>query len=403
MTCHISFRMICHIFGTGGAGAAATDGVSGAGVAEMAVGVAGVAATADAVGADAAGAGAAPEDPGAGGPRRPRARRLPRWAGELVRLVLLLVATSMVTFALVGLSPIDPVQMNLGQASYARMDAAQRAQLASYWGADLPIWQRYLNWAGSALAGDLGQSLRYNAPVAQVVGERAANSLVLMLVAWLLSGALGLGLGVLAGARRGRLADRLVRGWCYLLSSTPTFWLGLVALMVFAVWLRWFPLGFSVPIGVDAAQVSWADKAYHLVLPALVLSVTGVANIALHTREKVIDVLESDYVRFALARGESTGEVLRRHGLRNLVIPAITLECAQVSEVFGGSVLVEQVFSYPGLGQAAVTAGLGGDASLLVAIALVSALIVFGGNAVANVLYGVIDPRMREGEVRHAA
>ena len=416
--------MICHIFGTGGAGtaatddvsgagvaevaagvagAAATDGVSGAGVAEVAAGVAGAAATADAVVADAAGACAAPEGPGTGGPRRPRARRLPRWAGELVRLVLLLVATSMVTFALVGLSPIDPVQMNLGQASYARMDAAQRAQLASYWGTDLPIWQRYLNWAGSALAGDLGQSLRYNAPVAQVVGERAANSLVLMLVAWLLSGALGLGLGVLAGARRGRLADRLVRGWCYLLSSTPTFWLGLVALMVFAVWLRWFPLGFSVPIGVDAAQVSWADKAYHLVLPALVLSVTGVANIALHTREKVIDVLESDYVRFALARGESTGEVLRRHGLRNLVIPAITLECAQVSEVFGGSVLVEQVFSYPGLGQAAVTAGLGGDASLLVAIALVSALIVFGGNAVANVLYGVIDPRMREGEVRHVA
>lgn len=196
----------------------------------------------------------------------------PAWAVALARLVLLLVTTSMVTLALVGLSPIDPVQMNLGRASYARMDATQRAELAAWWGADRPIWQRYLSWAGAALTGDLGQSLRFNAPVAQVVGERALNSFVLMLVAWALSGVLGLALGVLAGARHGRLADRLVRGWCYLLSSTPTFWLALVALMVFSVWLGWFPLGFSVPIGVDAARVGWAEKLRHLVLPALVLS-----------------------------------------------------------------------------------------------------------------------------------
>ena len=328
--------------------------------------------------------------------------RIPGWAAELVRLVLLLVATSMVTFALVGLSPIDPVQMNVGQASYARMDATQRSELAAYWGTDQPVWQRYLRWASAALTGDFGQSLRFNAPVTQVVGERFVNSFVLMLVAWALSGAIGLALGVAAGACRGRVADRLIRGWCYLLSSTPTFWLGLVALMVFSVWLRWFPLGFSVPIGMDAAQVGWGDKLYHLVLPALVLSVTGVANIALHTREKVVDVLGSDYVRFARSRGEGTAQVLRRHGLRNLVLPAITIECAQVSEIFGGSVLVEQVFSYPGLGQAAVTAGLGGDASLLVAIALVSALLVYAGNLAANLLYGVVDPRMREGERRGA-
>ena len=326
--------------------------------------------------------------------------RVARWVAELVRLGALLVATSMVTFALVGLSPIDPVQMNVGQASYARMDADQRARLASYWGTDRPVWERYGVWASSALHGDLGMSLRYNRPVTEVVGERSLNSLALMAVAWVLSGAIGLALGVVAGTCRGRAPDRLVRAWCYLLSSTPTFWLGLVALMVFAVWLRWAPLGFSVPIGVDAASVSWSDKLYHLVLPALVLSVTGVANIALHTREKVIDVLESDYVRFARARGESTGEIVRRHGLRNLVLPAITLQFSSISEIFGGSVLVEQVFSYPGLGQAAVTAGLGGDASLLVAIALASALIVFGGNLCANVLYGVVDPRMREG-ARH--
>lgn len=326
--------------------------------------------------------------------------RVPLWARELIRLALLLVATSVLAFVLVGLSPTDPVQMNLSQAAYARMDAAQRAELANWWGTSDPIWVRYARWASSALAGDLGTSLRFNAPVAQVVGERLASSLALMTVAWLVSGALGLVLGIVAGSHRGRAADRVVRGWCYLLSSTPAFWLALVALMVFSVWLGWFPLGFSVPIGVDAASVGVAERLRHLVLPALVLSVTGVASVALHTREKVIDVLGSDYVRFARMRGETDSQVLRRHGMRNLVVPALTIQMSSIGEVFGGSVLVEQVFSYPGLGQAAVTAGIGGDASLLVAIALASAALVFGGNAVANVLYGVIDPRIGEAERR---
>ena len=136
---------------------------------------------------------------------------------------------------------------------------------------------------------------------------------------------------------------------------------------------------------------------HHMVLPALTLSVLGVANIALHTREKTIDVLESDYIRFARARGLSTWSALRRHGLRNLSLPAITLQFASISEIFGGSVLVEQVFSYPGLGQAAVTAGLGGDAALLAGIAVFSAAIVFAGNLTANILYGIIDPRIRKG------
>ena len=132
------------------------------------------------------------------------------------------------------------------------------------------------------------------------------------------------------------------------------------------------------------------------------VDVIGVANIALHTREKTIDVLESDYVRFARTRGLSTWGALRHHGLRNLALPALTLQFASISEIFGGSVLVEQVFSYPGLGQAAVTAGLGGDVALLAGIALFSAAFVFGGNLIANVLYGVVDPRMRKGAKAHA-
>lgn len=311
-----------------------------------------------------------------------------------------MLAVGLVVFALVSMSPIDPVQANVGQAAYVNMSEAKRAQLASYWGGDVPFWERFANWAGALMQGDMGTSLRFNAPVSEVIAHRAANSLALMGIAWLLSGVLGFALGVAAGARRGGALDRVVRSYCFLLASTPTFWLGLLILMVFAVQLGWFPIGFSVPIGVSAADVTLADAVHHLVLPALTLSVTGVANIALHTREKVVDVLESDYVRFARARGESELSVIMHHGLRNVALPAVTLQCAFISEIFGGSVLVEQVFSYPGLGQAAVTAGLGGDVALLAGIALVSAALVFGGNLLANILYGVLDPRMRIGEGR---
>ena len=321
-------------------------------------------------------------------------------ARHIVRFALLMLAVGLVVFALVSMSPIDPVQANVGQAAYVNMSEAKRAQLASYWGGDVPFWERFANWAGALLQGNMGTSLRFNAPVSEVIAHRAANSLALMGIAWLFSGALGFALGVAAGARRGGALDRVVRSYCFLLASTPTFWLGLLILMVFAVQLGWFPIGFSVPIGVSAADVTLADAVHHLVLPALTLSVTGVANIALHTREKVVDVLESDYVRFARARGESELSVIMHHGLRNVALPAVTLQCAFISEIFGGSVLVEQVFSYPGLGQAAVTAGLGGDVALLAGIALVSAALVFGGNLLANILYGVLDPRMRVGEGR---
>lgn len=331
------------------------------------------------------------------GGRASRDWRLPRPAAVALRLVALLAATSVVTFALVAASPVDPVKANLGQAAYAQMSEAQRTELAEYWGADTPLPQRYAHWLEGALHGDLGQSLRFGRPVTEVVGERSANSLALMASAWLLAGVLGLALGVAAGARRGGPLDRAVTGVCLVLSSTPSFWLGLVALMVFSVGLGWFPLGFSVPIGVDATKVSWASRLHHLVLPALVLGVANAPSIALHTREKTIEVMQGDYARFALSRGETRRQVLLRHGLRNLVLPAVTLECASVGEVFGGSVLVEQVFSYPGLGQAAVTAGLGGDAPLLVAIALASAVVVFAGNAAGDVICALVDPRIREG------
>ena len=319
---------------------------------------------------------------------------------KLIRMALLLFGVSIVTFLLMCASPLDPLQTNVGQVALGSMSPEQVARLEAYWGVDTPPVQRYLGWLGDFLHGDMGTSLLYRQPVLTVIGQRLANSVLLLIAAWVFSGILGLILGVAAGALRGKWPDRLIRGYCLLISSTPTFWLAILLLLIFSVWLGWFPVGLSVPVGVAADAVTFADRVRHAALPALTLSITGVANIALHTREKMIDVLESDYVLFARARGESEASVILRHGLRNVSLPAITLQFASVSEIIGGSVLVEQVFSYPGLGQAAVTAGLGSDLPLLLGITVITSAIVFAGNLIADLLYGAADPRIRRGAAR---
>lgn len=326
--------------------------------------------------------------------------RLQFAAKKILRMALLLLGVSVVTFLLMSASPLDPLQTNVGQMALGTMSQEQVEQLEAYWGVDTPPLERYAGWLTDLLHGDMGTSLLYRQPVTTVIWQRLSSSLLLLLTAWILSGVLGLLMGMAAGACRGRWPDKLIRGWCLLISSTPAFWLAILLLLVFSVWLGWLPVGLSVPVGMESSMVSAADRLQHAILPALTLSITGVANMALHTREKMIDVLESDYVLFAKARGESMNSVVWRHGLRGAALPAITLQAGSVSEIIGGSVLVEQVFSYPGLGQAAVTAGLGSDLPLLMGITLITSAIVFGGNLAADLLYGAVDPRIRRGAAK---
>ena len=316
---------------------------------------------------------------------------------QAVRMLLLTFFVSLAAFLLLSASPIDPLQANVGQAALGSLSQEQIEKLQAYWGVGVPPVERFLAWAGDFFRGDMGVSLLYRQPVAKVIGVKLMNSLWLMTMAWILSGAVGFVLGILAGIREGSILDRIIRGYSLLIASTPAFWLALVLLMVFAVWLKMLPIGLSVPIGMEAGGVTAMDRVRHAVLPAVTLSITGIAGITLHTREKMIEIMESDYVLFARARGESTYEIVKNHALRNVLLPALTLQFASISEIFGGSVLVEQVFSYPGLGQAAVTAGLGSDVPLLLGITVISALFVFGGNLTANLLYGIIDPRIRKG------
>ncbi len=313
----------------------------------------------------------------------------------ICRVVLLVIAASAVSFMLMKASPVDPVQANVGQNALGSMSQEQIEKIEEYWGVGESPVKQYFSWLKDFVSGDMGTSLLYRRPVSQVLGEKLQNSLMLMVIAWVISGVLGFALGALAGMKKGTFIDKGIKGYCLLISSTPTFWLALLVLMIFGVWLKIFPVGLSVPIGMTSSEISFADRLYHAFLPALTLSITGVSNIALHTREKMIEISESNYMMFARARGEKGWQLFKNHGFRNILLPAITIHFASISEIFGGSILIEQVFSYPGMGQAAVTAGLGSDMPLLMSITVISSLIVFGGNAVANILYGIVDPRIR--------
>lgn len=312
-----------------------------------------------------------------------------------VRMATLLLAICLISFLLVKNSPIDPIQAYIG-ADMLKVGPEQREKIAEYWGLDQPVMVQFFNWGSAVLAGDLGTSMIFRRPVIEVIGERFFNSLALMLSAWLLSGVVGFVMGVVAAMKKGTWIDRMIKWYCFTLASTPTFWMGLLVLMVFAVWLGWFPIGMGVPAGVLAEDVTLMDRIQHLILPVLTLSILGVANVALHTRQKLIDVMASDYVLFARARGEKGFVLFWRHGLRNVALPAITLQFAAFSELFGGAVLAEQVFSYPGLGQATVEAGLRGDVPLLLGLVIFSTIFVFVGNLLADLSYRVLDPRTRE-------
>ncbi len=315
---------------------------------------------------------------------------------KCIRMATLLVAICFISFLLIKNSPIDPIQAYIG-ADMLNVGPEQREEIAEYWGLNQPILVQFFNWGSALLAGDMGTSMIYRWPVSEVISERFLHSIVLMLTAWILSGVIGFIMGVVAAMKKDTWMDRLIKWYCYLLASTPTFWMGLLVLIIFSVWLGWFPVGLGVPAGVLAEDVTIGDQIKHLILPAITLSIVGVGNVALHTRQKLIDVLASEYVLFARARGERGIILFWRHGLRNIAIPAITLQFAGFSELFGGAVLAEQVFSYPGLGQATVEAGLRGDVPLLLGLVLFSTLFVFVGNLIADLIYHLLDPRMREG------
>lgn len=312
---------------------------------------------------------------------------------KIGRCSLLLLGVSVLSFVLLKNSPVDPV---LASVNYdPTLTAEQYAKIAAYYGLDKPVLTQYLIWFKNFIHGDLGMSLVHRRPVIEIIQMRAGASAALMGVSWTLSGLLGFALGTIAAFQRGTIWDRMIKWFSYLQVTVPTFWMGLIFLLIFSVQLQWFPIGISAPIGQLSSEVTFWDKVHHLILPALTLSVLGIANITLHTRQKMIDVLNSEYVTFAKARGENGFAIFKNHCLRNAIVPAITIHFSYFGELFGGSVLAEQVFSYPGLGSTLTEAGLKSDTPLLLAIVIIGAIFVFIGNMIADILNGILNPHLR--------
>jgi peptide/nickel transport system permease protein len=318
-------------------------------------------------------------------------------ARQLVRMALIIALVASLAFVLTSMAPLDPITAYLG---YDRMQISPEQQqlIIQRWELDRPPAARFAAWAKNLLGGDFGDSVIFNEPVLSVIQKRFKASLLLMALAWSVSGLIGFSLGALAGTYRHSLLDNGVRMYAFVLAATPTFWIAMVLLAVFSARLGWFPICCGGPVGVAPDAVTWTQRLYHLILPSLTLSIIGVAQIALHTREKMIDVFMSDYALYATALGEKRIHIAWFHGLRNALLPAVTLQFANLGELFGGAVLAEQVFNYPGLGQATVEAGIRGDVPLLLGIAVFATLFVVTGNAVADLLYRLIDPRIQPGE-----
>ncbi len=317
------------------------------------------------------------------------------WLNRTGRFLLTLTLVATLAFTLVTLSPVDPVTAYLGM-DRMQIGPEQEQQIIERWGLDKGPVDRFFIWAGNALQGDLGRSMIFNEPVTKVIAKRFLTSLSLMACAWLISGILGFLLGVIAGIRQNSLIDRCVRLYAYTMASTPSFWMGMVLLAIFSVNLGITPICGAYPPGATSADVTMWQYLLHLLLPAATLSLIGVAQIALHTREKMIDAMNSNYALFAMAQGDNRIGVAIHHALRNIALPAITLQFASLGELFGGSVLTEQVFAYPGLGKATVEAGIRGDVPLLLGITLFSAIFVFAGNTIADILYTRLDPRIND-------
>ena len=317
---------------------------------------------------------------------------------KFVRMVMIITVVAVLAFTLTAAAPLDPMAAYLG---FDRMQISPEQQqlIIQRWGLDQPAPVRFAAWAKNLIRGDFGASVIYNEPVLTVIKKRFMTSLLLMTLAWGLSGTVGFVLGMLAGTYRDSLLNNLVRMYAFILASTPTFWIGMVLLTLFAAHLGWFPICCAGPAGLPPAAVSGWQRLHHLILPAATLSIIGVAQIALHTREKMIDVFMSDYALYAQALGEKRMGIAWRHGLRNALLPAVTLQFASLGELFGGAVLAEQVFNYPGLGRTTVEAGIRMDVPLLLGISIFATLFVVSGNAIADLLYRLIDLRIEPHQV----
>lgn len=315
------------------------------------------------------------------------------WGRRAIHLAVVTVGIAIVNFFLLELAPGDAALVLAGEAGSATPEYV--AALRQQFGLDQPLPVRFASYLGNLLTLNLGFSFRQGLPVSELIAQRLPATLLLMGTSIGLAVIAGSALGVIAARRAGRPTDTLVSILALLFYATPVFWIGMMLVVVFSVWLDWLPVGGMLSIEKNYTGLDHIlDVGHHLILPATTL---GLFFLALYTRlmrASVLDVQQQDFVRTAVAKGVRPRRILSRHIVRNALLPIVTMLGVQVGSVLGGAVLVETVFSWPGLGRLAYEALFQRDLNLLLGILFLSSVVVVVINMLVDYLYTVLDPRI---------
>jgi len=304
-----------------------------------------------------------------------------------------LIGISIITFLIARLSPGDPVRLfTFGIRDFTQEDYLR---LLHAYGLDKPIPLQYVDWITKALQGNFGESLIYHRESFSMVMERVPNTLMLAVTALLLQLVIGVPLGVLAAFKRGKWVDGAIRIFGVVGHAVPAFWLGLILIIVFAVQLRWLPSIGVLTVGHDQWDI--LDRLKHLILPSFVLALTGIANYSRILRTETLDVLAQDFVRTAHAKGLRERTVIFTHALRNALIPVVTALGGILAALVGGALVIEQVFSWPGVGQFTFQAAIAKDYPIVQAGVMFTSTILVISYLLRDLTYAIVDPRIKVG------
>jgi len=309
--------------------------------------------------------------------------------GRVLQMIPLIFGITVVLFAVIQAAPGGPEAALLESDRFIdpAVIEAYRARL----GVDQPVPVQYLKWVSGALAGDLGMSFSTTRPVTEMIIERLPATLELMGASFLLAAILAFGLGILSAMKQYTWFDHLGTGLSFVGIAMPVFWFALILQLVFGVWLGWLPVAGTETVGATGL----GDHLAHLVLPSLVLSFRYVAGWSRYLRSSLLGVLTADYIRTARAKGLSERTVVGVHALRNAMVPVVSVMALNLAGLFSGAVITETVFAWPGIGRMFVQAMFARDYPLLMGILLLGSVMVVVFNLVADVLYAVLDPRIR--------
>lgn len=319
-----------------------------------------------------------------------------RWARRLGQLAFIVVGIAIVNFFLLRLAPGDAAEVLAGEAGAATPEFM--AALRQQFGLDQPLYVQFGKYLGNVLTLNLGYSFRQGMPVSQLIGDRLPATAILMGASITFAVVAGTALGFLAARRAGRPTDTIISVIALLFYATPVFWIGVVLIVVFSVWLDWLPVGGMTTIEAGYHGGAYAlDVARHLVLPAVTLGLFNLAIYTRLTRASMLQIYGQDFIRTAVAKGVAPGRIAIRHVLRNALLPIVTMLGMQVGSILGGAILVETVFSWPGLGRLAFEALFQRDLNLLLGILLASSILVVVVNIAVDLAYGLLDPRVEIG------